>query len=459
MTRILRRTLILLVAAACTLQAKEAKVRHAEAVAEVQPVTPPSSNAVLPALPVKLTLQAAENYALLHQPTLAASQLRATAETERVYEARSAFFPQIQAESVLVKANDDSSRLAALPGGITNPTILSRQSDGGVASQLITDFGRTYFLTTSARSGALSAADRTEEVREQVLFRVDQAYFAVQGAQALLEVANQTVSTNQVLLERVKAMAGANLKSSLDVNFQQVNLSEAILLQLQTQARLQEAFSELSASLGLGGEYNFTLVPAALEPVPGDSAGPLIAQAWAQRPDLLAARAERDEALRFAKAEFAAHFPVITAQGGAGINPGTINKDLPKDYSAAGFNVSVPVFTGGLLTARAREAELRAQATGKDLESRETEAARDVYNAWVEARTTYRGIAVSQQLLQSAQEAFQLAQSRYQVGASSIVELSQADLQAIQAQITAATAQFDYQVRRRALDLQMGALK
>ena len=103
--------------------------------------------------------------------------------------------------------------------------------------------------------------------------------------------------------------------------------------------------------------------------------------------------------------------------------------------------------------------ELRAQATGKDLESRETEAARDVYNAWVEARTTYRGIAVSQQLLQSAQEAFQLAQSRYQVGASSIVELSQADLQAIQAQITAATAQFDYQVRRRALDLQMGALK
>jgi len=48
---------------------------------------------------------------------------------------------------------------------------------------------------------------------------------------------------------------------------------------------------------------------------------------------------------------------------------------------------------------------------------------------------------------------------RYQVGASSIVELSQADLHRIQAEITAATSRFDYQVRRRALDFQMGTLK
>jgi outer membrane protein len=62
-------------------------------------------------------------------------------------------------------------------------------------------------------------------------------------------------------------------------------------------------------------------------------------------------------------------------------------------------------------------------------------------------------------LVTSAEDAFKLAQSRYQVGASSIVELSQADLQRIQAEITAATSRFDYQVRRRALDFQMGTLK
>jgi outer membrane protein len=82
-----------------------------------------------------------------------------------------------------------------------------------------------------------------------------------------------------------------------------------------------------------------------------------------------------------------------------------------------------------------------------------------VYDAWIDAKTAYDGISVSDELLASANEAFQLAQSQYQVGTSSIVELSQADLQQIQAEITAATSRFDYQVRRRALDFQTGTLK
>jgi len=450
--------LFLASAATSSLRAEDARPRH-DGAPVVWPVSAPADLGVLlPALPAELTLRQAEDYALAHQPALAASRLRAEAETQRVYEARSQFFPQIQADSVAVKASENDSRMAA-NSGITNPTILTRQSDGGLLSQLITDFGRTYFLTTSARSNALSAAERTEFVRQTLLLRVDQAYFSAQGAQALLEVANQTVSTNQLLLERVKAMAGANLKSSLDVDFQQVTTSQAQLLQLQAQARLQEAFAEFSAALGLGGKVDFTLAPLELDPVPPDKAGPLIAEAWAHRPDLLSARADRDAALRFAKAETAAHYPVISAQGGLGVNPGTVDKDLPPTYGAIGVNVSVPVFTGGLLTARAREAALRAEAAQKDLADAETEAARDVYNAWIEARTAYDAIAVSEQLLESAQEAFKLAQSRYRVGASSIVELSQADLQEIQAEITAATSRYDYQMRRRALDFQMGTLK
>jgi outer membrane protein len=457
MIRALYPLLFLAAAATCNLRAEDAK-EHRDSASIVQPVTPPSESMTLPGLPVWLTLQQAEDYALAHQPELAASQLRAEAEIQTVYEARSQFFPQVQADAVAVKALDDDSRMAA-NAGITNPTILTRQSDGGLLSQLITDFGRTYFLTTSARSSALSAAERTEFVRETLLFRVDQAYFTAQGAQALLQVANQTVSTNQILLDKVKAMAKAGLRSKLDVDFQQVNTSQAILLQLQAQARLQEAFAELSAALGLGGKVDFTLAPLALDPLPPSEAGPLIAEAWAHRPDLLSARADRDAALRFAKAEAAAQYPVISVQGGTGISPGTVDKDLPHDYGAVGINISVPVFTGGLLIARAREAALRAAATQKDLADAETEAARDVYNAWIDARTSYDAIAVSDQLLQSAQEAFKFAQSRYQAGSSSIVELSQADLQEIQAEITAATSRFDYQVRRRALDFQMGTLK
>ena len=425
----------------------------------VQPVAPPSRAGSLPPAPRRLTLRQAEDYALANAPRLAASELNTRAQTQRVYEARSAFFPQIQGNAVGVEAGHNNDNRLAAVNGITNPTILTRQSDGLLLSQLITDFGRTYYLTTSARAGALSAVQRAQVTRETVLFRVDQAYFAVQGAQSLLEVANQTAATNGLLLDRTNALAVSNLKSSLDVSFAQVAASQAKLLQLQAQARLQESYAELSASLGLGGKFDFTLVPQPLGPEPSAEVGPFIADALAHRPDLLAVRADRDAAFRFAKAERAARFPTIIGQGGYGVSPAHESGALPPNYGAIGFDVSVPIFTGGLLSAREREAALRARAAQKVVEDQETDAARDVYDAWFEARTAYQGIAVTNQLLQSAQQAFQLAQGRYNVGTSSIIELSQAELQQIQAQITGATARFDYQVRRRALDFQIGALK
>ena len=424
----------------------------------IQPVSPPSAPAALPSVARRLSLRQAEDYAVANQPLLAASQLRAQAEVQRVYEARSQFFPQLQADFVGVAAKNDSVRLAAI-GGITNPTILSRQSDGGVLSQLITDFGRTYYLTTSARSNALSAAQRTEVTRQTLLFRVDQAYFAAQGAQALLSVSNQNVATNQVLVDRTHALFVNALKSSLDVNFAEVGLAQAKLLQIQAQARVQESLAELSASLGIGKKTDFTLEPVEVGPAPPGDVGPLIADAWAHRPDLLAARNDRDAALRFAKAERAAQYPVISAQGGAGVSPARKDNDLPGSYAAGGININIPVFTGGLLTAREREAFLRAQAAEKLLQDQETEAARDVYTAWTDAQAAYQAIGLSEQLVTSAQQAFQLSQARYQAGTSSIVEVSQAELQQIQAQIQGATSRFDYQVRRRALDYQRGALK
>ena len=422
------------------------------------PVPPPSRHGDLPPVAKRLTLREAEDYALANAPRLAASNLNAQAQVQRVYEARSAFFPQINGEVVGVDSKDGNNRLAAV-NGITNPTVLTRQSDGLLISQLITDFGRTYYLTTSARAGATSAAQRAQITRETVLFRVDQAYFAVQGAQSLVQVADQTAATNNLLLEQTRALTASALKSNLDVSFAEVAAAQGKLLQIQAQARLQEALSDLSASLGLGRKTDFTLAPQDLGPEPPNDVGPLIADAFAHRPDLLAARADRDAAVRFAKAERAARYPNITAQGGYGITPAHDEGALPPNYGAIGVNLSVPVFTGGLLSSRDREAVLRAQAAQKAVEDQETEAAHDVYNAWFEARTAFQGIAVTEQLLRSSQQAFQLAQGRYNVGTSSIIELSQAELQQIQAQITAATSRFDYQVRRRALDFQLGALK
>jgi outer membrane protein len=123
-------------------------------------------------------------------------------------------------------------------------------------------------------------------------------------------------------------------------------------------------------------------------------------------------------------------------------NPGAFNNT----YSAVGANVEIPLFNGFLYTARAREANLKAQATEERLVDMRNLISRDVRTSWLNANTAYERLAVTTQLLQQANLALNLAQSRYNLGLGSIVELSQGQLQQTQAEISNAQAGYDYRL-------------
>ena len=55
-------------------------------------------------------------------------------------------------------------------------------------------------------------------------------------------------------------------------------------------------------------------------------------------------------------------------------------------------------------------------------------------------------------------QALELAGAEYRAGQTSIIELSQAQLNALQAEIAAASAKYDYQIDRVQLDYQCGTL-
>jgi outer membrane protein len=83
---------------------------------------------------------------------------------------------------------------------------------------------------------------------------------------------------------------------------------------------------------------------------------------------------------------------------------------------------------------------------------------RDVRTGWLNANAAYDRLAVTQQLLQQAQLALDLAQARYKLGLGSIVELSQAQLQATQAEISNAQAGYDYRLASSVLRYETSGL-
>jgi outer membrane protein len=400
-----------------------------------------------------LTRQEAERIALQQSPAIGSSRFAAAAAGEVAAEHRSNYLPQFYG-SVTAAGASDGSRIAA--GGLNNPIIYNRLATGIGVSQMVTDFGRTSNLVAGAGLHAKAADQNTETTRAQTVLEVDRAYYGVLKAQNVLKVAEQTVKARQLVVDQVTALAQSKLRSDLDVSFAKVNLSEAQLMLASAQNDVKSSRAQLSAAMGFSTEQYYRLAD---EPMPGilaEDAETLVREAMRQRPELAASRLEQDSAERYAKAERALSFPTLSMVGAVGYVPGTTTAALPTGYGAAGLNVTVPVFNGGLFTARRREAEMRARAAGQDVQNLQNEVARDVRVAFLEAETAYERVGLTARMLDQARLALDLAQARYDIGLGSIVELSQAQLNATSAEIGAVSARYDYQAVRSVLSYAVG---
>jgi len=409
--------------------------------------------------PVPLTLKDAEALALKNHPQVLAAQATVREYSELVVEARSAYFPTLEAD-LTGSGGNPQGRIGA--GYLPASRLFDRLGTGISLSQLITDSGRTPNLVASSRLQAQASQRTYEATRYDVLLAVDQAYFAALRAQALVKVAEQTVAARQIMSDQVTELAKNKLRSEVDVAFADVNLSEAKLLLLRSQDQVRAAFAELTRALGAQQELNYKLTDEPLPPSPPIDAESLVVQAYTNRPDLLSLQLQRDAAVKFERAERDLSFPTVSLVGAAGAIPAInqiLSTDVPNNYEGAALNVEVPIFNGHLFTARREAARYQAQAEDQRVRDLQQRIARDVRVAWSSSKTAFQNIDVTAELLREASLALDLAQGRYNLGLSSIVELYQAELNITQAEIENLNAKYDYQSIFAMLQYTMGLLR
>jgi outer membrane protein len=401
-----------------------------------------------------LTLEQAEKLAIQNHPQVAAAQDVAAGASAKVREARAAYYPMANGSATGVKA-ENNSRIAA--GGLNNPIIFTRFSEGVGVNQLITDFGRTHEIVKSSTLHARAEEENVTTARADVLLRVDQAYYAVLKTQAVLQVAQETVKDRQLVSDQITALQKNKLKSGLDVSFANVDLAQAQLLLVQAQNDVQASYADLNAALGYNDVRTFTLAegPAAVAP-PGDLPD-LIQQALRNRPELISQRLDVDSAQSYALAQRDLWLPTLSAAGAAGLVPYRVEQ-IPPRYAAAGFNLNIPIFNGHLYGALRAEANAEARAQEQYLRAEQNAVVRDVQKAWLNANAGYQRVSLTDQLFAQAKQALDLAQERYKLGLSSIIELSQSQLNATQAEIAQASAKYDYEAELSALNYQVGQM-
>lgn len=402
-----------------------------------------------------LTLADARRLTVENNPQFGSAKLTASAAHQIAPQYRSNLLPSLTGLVTGVGA-DSGSRLAA--GALNNPAVYSRLASGVAASQLLSDFGRTRSLMASSDLHAQSQDQAAEATRADLLLAATRAFYAVLRAQAVLTVALQTVSARALVAEQVSALAENKLKSTLDLSFANVNLADARLLLLQARNDLASAKADLAEAMGLPRQTDFVLADEPMPGAPPASVDVLIQEAIANRPELKSLRLEQSSAERFSKAEHALNYPTVAAIAAAGVVPAG-ESQVPGRYGAAGVNVSIPIFNGGLFKARQSEAELKAQAAAKNVDDLRNRVMRDVRVAYLNAQTAFERVGLTDQLLLQAQLSLDLSQTRYNLGLGSIIELSQAQLNLTAAQIASASARFDYAAQNALVEYQIGVLR
>ena len=436
--------------------------------AAIQTTSPPNNSAPgsqaapSPGQTMRLTRIQAEQLALKNNPQISVGRLVALAQHQIYRESRAALLPNFSGSITAVDANE-GSRIGA--GSLTASRLLEHAGAGVTLSQLLTDFGRTTNLVSSAKLEEKAQNANALATAEDIVLATDQAFYNALQAQALLKVAQQTVTTRQSVQHQVDVLTQNKLKSTLDLSFADVNLSQAKLLLLDAQNNVDSTIVALTAVLGFDKQVQYELSDENNQlPSPPPDVDVLINTALQQRPDLQALNYNQQAADKFRRAQRDLLFPTISALGVAGgtpVRPDCFGGCFPNYfvsswYGAIGVNMNVPIFNGFLFTAQASEANYRAKAATENTRSLRDRVVRDVRTAWLSTGTAFQRVSVAAELAKQADLSLTLAQGRYNLGLGSIVELSQAQLQQTDAAIGYVNAQYQYRLSLSTLNFETG---
>jgi outer membrane protein TolC len=320
------------------------------------------------------------------------------------------------------------------------------------------DSRRSWFEVARASAAHRASERRLKRAEQETLFRVLQAYFAVQLAEERKNVAEEAVRTAMANLERAQNLLAAGQVVESDVLSARVHRAEMEQERIQASNAVDISRAELNHEMGVptGSVFELTDALRELPPLDGTLAA-LEAEAERLRPDLGEAHENelaQQRALQGAQAEFGPKFSVFAnweADKSSFAGTGGTN-------FVAGAQIEINLFRGGADRARLEEMRARRdQATAMARQSA-SQVRLDVRRAFYEHQAAHQRLLVAQEAANQAQESLRIIENRYQAGLANITELLRAETTTHRARLDHKRALFELRVSGAALELAVGRL-
>jgi OMF family outer membrane factor len=281
---------------------------------------------------------------------------------------------------------------------------------------------------------------------EQLVLSVKSAYFDLLRAVGQRNVAQAAVDNAQAQLTQTTAKFDAGTIPAFDVTSAEVNLAnlQQQLLVADNQVRIaQTAFNRV-----LGIDVNTPIQIRGVDITVTNDAIDIpqrIQEAYARRPEVQAAQLGITQAQTSVNLQSSAKYPTISIGTGPtyNFNSNGINPGLSWQVS---INASVPLYDGGQIRAKVRQAKADVQTSQETLLQTQLTVAQDVRTAALNVQQDAERTKTTARAVTLAEEAVNLAKLRYGAGLAVLVEVTNAETQLTQARNNAVNALYDYAV-------------
>ncbi|MGA9854132.1 MAG: TolC family protein [Gammaproteobacteria bacterium] len=330
-------------------------------------------------------------------------------------------------------------------------------------SYLLWDFGTRSGTLDSAKYALAAAELSNSQTLQDVILTVEQDYYQVLGLQALVQadvLSEQDAETN---LDAVQQNQKSGLATIGDVYTAQAALASAQLALQTAQGQLAVAQGTLAVSVGSPADTLLLLAPweqHVSTEMPSLSVQQMLQQAKEARPELLASKADEQQAIANLEATRGQGWPSLSfaASGGRlntkeGTNPTTV-----ADNYSAGLTLSIPLFAGFGDEAANHKAEAEvdvAQATTVQLQ---LEVELEVWQAYQNLHTAAVTLTTADVQLKSAQQAEDVEVARYHIGLDPILNLLTAQQTLATARVQQVQARLNWFTAQAALGHAVGGL-
>jgi outer membrane protein len=322
-------------------------------------------------------------------------------------------------------------------------------------------YHQDYFTQIGQANSRVAQADAEFASAEQnLIVRTASTYFVRLGAEDNLRFAQAFKKSIEQQLKEAQQRFDVGLVAITDVREAQARYDSAVALEITARNQMDTATEQLRELTG--EEYPQLNV---LGDVPLTNPEPANIDEWVNNAlgnnlGLRAAQAQADQADKEITRRRAGHLPYVDLT--AGIN----HYDLPSgsssmtkyDNTSVGVQLTVPLFQGGYVTSRTREAEQLYNQAKAGLDAQRRATVRLTRDAYLGVQAGMSQVEALRQAVTSAETALEATTVGYEVGTRTAVDVLNSQQLLYGAQRDYANARYNYVLSLLRLKQAVGSL-